>query len=123
MLLCLKKYYIYITFFSFQVRVHLNQKPPSPINLSPHTHTHTHKYKHKHKPSNLRQSHTHTIKPVGANNGRHTHHPNHRSANSRRRFETQAVENTQKNSDVQPRKTSKIPKNTQATDLKPRSPI
>ena len=119
MLLCLKKYYIYNFFFLS------SQEPPSPINLSPHTHTHTHthKHKHKHKPSNLRQSHTHTIKPVGANNGRHTHHPNHRSANSRHRFETQAVENTQKNSDVQPRKTSKIPKNTQATDLKPRPPI
>ena len=38
-------------------------------------------------------THTKTIKPVGANNGHHTHHPSHRSANPCRRFETQPIWN------------------------------
>ena len=61
------------------------QTHDTPINLSKpittHTepHTHTHKHKHKHKPSNHQQSQLEptTIKPIGANNGHHTHRLSH----------------------------------------------
>ena len=37
-------------------------------------------------------THTKTIRPVGANNGHHTHHPSHQSANPSHRSETHAVD-------------------------------
>ena len=37
-------------------------------------------------------THTKTIRPVGANNGHHTHHPSHQSANPSHRSETHAAE-------------------------------
>ena len=36
-------------------------------------------------------THTKTIRPVGANNGHHTHHPSHRSANPSHQSETHVV--------------------------------
>ena len=37
-------------------------------------------------------THTKTIRLVGANNGHHTHHPSHQSANPSHRSETHAVD-------------------------------
>ena len=58
-------------------------------NLSPHTQSHTHTNTN-HQTIN-KATHTQTIKPVGANNGHHTHHPSHRSANPSHQSETHVV--------------------------------
>ena len=78
---------------------------------------------HTHKQTINRATHTQTIKPVGANNGHHTHHsshqsanPSHRSTNPRRRFETQAIENTQKSSPEPPSEILMINPNDPPTD-------
>ena len=57
-----------------------------PIQTHHHTHTQTQTIKPLTKPHTQTQTinrvtHTQTIKPVGANNGHHTHHPSHQSAN------------------------------------------
>ena len=71
-------------------------------NPSPHRATHTHTNTN-HQTFN-RATHTQTIKPVGANNGDHTHHPSHRSTNPSNRSETHAA-------NLKPRP-SKIPRKT-----------
>ena len=109
-------------------------QPLAPVqHTKPHTHTHTHDtlinlskpittqshtHTYKHKPSYLQQSHTHTNHQTSWSQQRRPHPPpkppinksKQSIRNPRRRFETQAVENTQKNVDDQLRKTSKIPK-------------
>ena len=69
-------------------------------NPSPHTQSHTHTQTQIIKP--LTEPHTQTIKPVGANNGHHTHHLSHRSANPSHQSETHTA-------DLKPRP-SKIPR-------------
>ena len=79
------------------------QDHDTPINLSKpittHTHTQTQTIKPSIKPHTQTQTiksstepHTQTIKPVRANNGHHTHHPSHRSANPSHRLETHAAD-------------------------------
>ena len=109
-------------------------QPLAPVqHTKPHTHTHdtlinlskpittqSHTHTYKHKPSNLQQSHTHTNHQTNWSQQRRPHPPpkppinksKQSIRNPRRRFETQAVENTQKNV-----------KNTQATNQKPTPPI
>ena len=71
------------------------------LNPSLHTESHTHTQtqtinKATHINTNYqtinRATHTQTIKPVGANNSHHTHHPSHRLANPSHRSETHAAD-------------------------------
>ena len=75
------------------------------------------------EPSTEPHTHTQTLKPVGANNGHHTYHPSHRSANPshrstnpHRRFETKAIENTQKSLPEPPSELPMINPNDPPTD-------
>ena len=83
--------------------IHWSTYPNQSPHTEPHTHTNT-----NHQTFN-RATHTQTIKPVGANNGDHTHHPSHRSTNPSNRSETHAADLKPRLSKI-PRKTSKIPK-------------
>ena len=71
------------------------------LNPSLHTQSHTHTQtqtinKATHINTNYqtinRATHTQTIKPVGANNSHHTHHPSHRLANPSHRSKTHAAD-------------------------------
>ena len=59
-------------------------------NPSPHTQSHTHTQTQTIKPST--EPYTKTFKPIGANNGHHTHHPSHRLANPSHLSETHAID-------------------------------
>ena len=62
--------------------IHRSTYPNPSLHTQSHTHTNT-----NHQTIN-KATHTQTIKPVGANNGHHTHHLSHRSGNPSHRSET-----------------------------------